>query len=218
MGIALTEEGDSKRNRIELVTDNTLQGKEHYTLKVDNKGISIKGSTEGALFWGLKTLDQLLMGDICNTAEQRIEHIYIDDNPRYGYRAVMIDPARHFLPVKDVKFFIDQMARFKFNTLQLHLTDDQGWRIEIKSHPKLTEIGASRNNGNTPQTVSSTHRLTLGYGSRPAAPFPPDNPLSKSQYRRFPRPAQAHWFPRQEYDIFCPTKRTLPESGAAAAS
>ena len=125
-GIALTEEGDSKRNRIELVIDNTLKGKEHYTLKVDKKGISIKGSTEGALFWGLKTLDQLLIGDICNTAEQRIEHIYIDDNPRYGYRAVMIDPARHFLPVKDVKFFIDQMARFKFNVLQLHLTDDQG--------------------------------------------------------------------------------------------
>ena len=147
MDIALAEEGESKRNRIELVTDNTLQGKEHYTLKVDKNGITIKGSTEGALFWGLKTLDQLLMGDICNTAEHRIEHIHIDDNPRYGYRAVMIDPARHFLPVKDVKFFIDQMARFKFNVLQLHLTDDQGWRIEIKSHPKLTEIGANRKPG-----------------------------------------------------------------------
>lgn len=148
MGVELVEEASHfKHNRIELAIDSTLEGKEHYTLKVDKNGISIKGATTGAVYWGVKTLDQLLIGDVCNTVAQQIEYVCIDDNPRYGYRAIMIDPARHFLPVKDVKFFIDQMVRFKFNVLQMHLTDDQGWRIEIKSHPKLTEIGANRKTG-----------------------------------------------------------------------
>ncbi len=152
MGIEPVEStGSVKHNRIELAIDSTLEGEEHYTLKVDKKGISIKGATPGAVYWGVKTLDQLLIGDVCNTAALQVEHVYIDDNPRYSYRAIMIDPARHFLPVKDVKFFIDQMARFKFNVLQIHLTDDQGWRIEIKSHPKLTEIGANRKPGASSQ-------------------------------------------------------------------
>ena len=147
IGVRVTEQAYRKNNRIELAIDSTINGKEHYILEVDKRGITIKGATEGALFWGLKTLDQLLIGDICNTAAKRIEHVYIDDTPRYGYRAIMIDPARHFIPVKDVKFFIDQMARFKYNVLQIHLTDDQGWRLEIKSHPRLTEIGANRKPG-----------------------------------------------------------------------
>ncbi len=149
----LTPEIDNskKKNIIEVAIDSTLAGDEHYTLKVDKKGVTIKGATDGALFLALQTLDQILLGDVCNTAERRIEYIDIDDAPRYGHRAIMLDPARHFLPVKDVKFFIDQMARFKFNTLQLHLTDDQGWRIEIKSHPELTGKGAFRRAGGSDQ-------------------------------------------------------------------
>lgn len=136
-----------KKNIIEITLDPTLTGEEHYTLEVNKKGISINGSTKGALFLALQTLDQILLGDICNTAANKVQHIKIDDSPRYPHRAVMIDPARHFIPVKDVKFFIDQMARFKYNKLQIHLTDDQGWRIEIKSHPELTAIGAFRKEG-----------------------------------------------------------------------
>lgn len=146
-GITPMHDNSRSRNIIELTIDPTLNGSEHYTLKVDKRGITIKGATEGALFWGIQTLDQLLLGDICNTAADRIAHISIDDAPRFAHRAIMLDPARHFLPVEDVKFFIDQMARFKFNVLQLHLTDDQGWRIEIKSHPELTSKGAFRNPG-----------------------------------------------------------------------
>ena len=67
----------------------------------------------------------------------KISPVYVDDAPRFSHRALMLDPARHFLPVNDVKFFIDQMAHYKYNILQLHLTDDQGWRVEIKKHPKL---------------------------------------------------------------------------------
>lgn len=146
-GISLTIDNSRKKNIFELLIDTTLQGREHYTLDVNKQGVFIKGATRDALFLALQTLDQILLGDICNTTNDRIEYIAIDDNPRYAMRAIMLDPARHFIPVNDVKFFIDQMARFKFNTLQLHLTDDQGWRIEIKSHPELTEKGAFRRQG-----------------------------------------------------------------------
>lgn len=138
----------SGNSLIELSTDPGIQGKEHYVLDISENKISIKGATQDALFYGLKTLDQILLGDVCNTANKQIAPIRIDDEPRFGYRALMLDPARHFLPVEDVKFYIDQMAKYKYNVLQLHLTDDQGWRVEIKKHPGLTETGAFRN----PQT------------------------------------------------------------------
>lgn len=130
---------------IEIWLDSSIEGKEHYILDVSEKKLSIRGNSYAALFYGLKTLDQLLLGDVCNTANGQIAPIRIDDAPRYGYRALMLDPARHFLPVEDVKFYIDQMANYKYNVLQLHLTDDQGWRVEIKKHPGLTKIGAFRN-------------------------------------------------------------------------
>lgn len=130
---------------IELWTDPEIKGEEHYILDISADKLSIKGATQKALFYGLKTLDQLLLGDVCHTVNKQIAPIRIDDEPRYGYRALMLDPARHFLPVEDIKFYIDQMARYKYNVLQLHLTDDQGWRVEIKAHPGLTAIGAFRN-------------------------------------------------------------------------
>lgn len=150
-GIALKNDNSRKKNIIELTVDTTLHGQEHYMLTVDKKGIAIKGASEGALLWGVQTLDHILTGDTHNTAQGKVAHIAIDDAPRYPYRAIMLDPARHFIPVKDVKFFIDQMVRFKFNVLQLHLTDDQGWRIEIKSHPELTATTAQRRPGASPQ-------------------------------------------------------------------
>lgn len=123
---------------IRLVTDSSLQGNEHYTLRADKKGIVLSGSSSAAIYRAVATFHQLLIGDVCATRQQQISPIFIDDSPRFSYRALMIDPARNFLPVEDVKFFIDQMARYKYNVLQLHLTDDQGWRIEIKKHPRLT--------------------------------------------------------------------------------
>ncbi len=117
---------------------------ESYTIDVSRTRLKIEGSRSG-IYYALKTLDQLLLGDKNSTADGIIAAVRIEDSPRYKHRAVMLDPARHFLPVEDVKFFIDQMAKYKYNKLQLHLTDDQGWRIEIKSHPALTKIGAQRN-------------------------------------------------------------------------
>ncbi len=131
----------SDNSVIRLTIDPAIKGDEHYRLTVSDRSVTIKGATEGAILYGLMTLDQILLGDICRTTYGKIAQIEIDDQPRFGYRSLMLDPARHFLPVEDVKFYIDQMVRYKYNVLQLHLTDDQGWRIEIKKHPRLTEKG-----------------------------------------------------------------------------
>ena len=127
----------SPKSKIRLLVDDSIVGNEHYKIQVDGKGITISGATAAAVFYGVTTLNQLLIGDVCATLHKEVSPVLIDDAPRFAYRALMLDPARHFLPAEDVKFYIDQMARYKYNVLQLHLTDDQGWRIEIKKHPKL---------------------------------------------------------------------------------
>ncbi|MDM1296157.1 beta-N-acetylhexosaminidase [Sphingobacterium sp. N143] len=129
---------------VQLLLDPSIQGAEHYILDITEKQLSIKGSTPASVLYGVYTLDQLLLGDAAATQQKLITPIFIDDSPLFPLRSLMLDPARHFIPVEDVKKYIDQMAKYKFNVLQLHLTDDQGWRIEIKSHPKLTQIGAFR--------------------------------------------------------------------------
>ena len=135
-GVAVPVATDAKAD-ITLALDPTLQGDEHYRIAVSHKGIALTGSTTEALYRAVTTIDQLLLGDLLATANDEMAPIVIDDAPRFGYRAMMLDPARHFLPVEDVKFFIDQMAKYKYNVLQLHLTDDQGWRVAIDSHPRL---------------------------------------------------------------------------------
>ncbi len=139
-GIELPAKGGSAI----IIKENTAAAPESYTIEATRKSLRIEGSRSG-IYYALKTLDQLLLGDTRNSTDGKITAVRIEDAPRYPHRAVMLDPARHFLPVEDVKFFIDQMAKYKYNKLQLHLTDDQGWRIEIKSHPALTRIGAHRN-------------------------------------------------------------------------
>ena len=137
MDITLPVTEKLTKKAIVIGIDSSLNGDEHYQLTVNSKGMRLVGATAAAVFRGIMTIDQLLLGDAFATSLDRISAIHIDDAPRFGYRALMLDPARHFLPLKDVKFYIDQMARYKYNVLQLHLTDDQGWRIEIKSQPRL---------------------------------------------------------------------------------
>lgn len=137
MGVTLPVSQKAEKQSIVLKINPELKGKEHYTLEVAPKQMTLCGSTDAAVYWAIMTLDQILLGDVCNTAKQEIAALRIDDNPRFGYRALMLDPARNFHPVADVKFYIDQMVRYKYNVLQIHLTDDQGWRMEIKSQPKL---------------------------------------------------------------------------------
>ncbi|MGL5682080.1 MAG: beta-N-acetylhexosaminidase [Marinifilaceae bacterium] len=128
----------SSKSRIRLVLDTTITNPERYKLIVTDKGIEIIGATTNAVLHGVMTMSQLLAGDEKYRSINKIQPVCIDDEPRFPFRALMIDPARHFLPVNDVKFYIDQMRKYKFNVLQLHLTDDQGWRIEIKQYPELT--------------------------------------------------------------------------------
>lgn len=136
MGIELTS-SESARSSIRLSIDTTWKEPERYTIEIDRKQLRITGASAAAVFYGVMTLDQWLLGNTCTTSHREIAPISITDAPRFGYRALMLDPARNFLPLADVKLFIDQMARYKYNVLQLHLTDDQGWRIAIRKHPRL---------------------------------------------------------------------------------
>lgn len=126
--------------------------KEAYSLKVSEHGIFIQANSTAGLFYGVQTLRQLLPTQIeltdpsliPNNIEWKIPQLVIKDHPRFDYRGMHLDVARHFFPVDFVKKYIDLLAMYKFNTFHWHLTEDQGWRIEIKKYPKLTEIGAWR--------------------------------------------------------------------------
>jgi hexosaminidase len=131
-------------------TVNTTIGKEGYQLSAaSNSGVSITANEPAGLFYGAQTLLQLLPPSIESKTSVKniswlVPAVEITDYPRFGWRGLMFDVSRHFFGVKEVKEFIDDMAAYKFNLLHMHLTDDQGWRIEIKSLPKLTSVGAWR--------------------------------------------------------------------------
>ncbi len=152
MGYRMTLVEDSFRveNVVRLEIESSLKeqlGEEGYQLEVTSRSIVIRAAKPAGLFYGIQTLRQLLPPAIFN--KQKVEGIEwavpcvrITDYPRFKWRGLLIDPARHFIPMQDVKRFVDTMALHKFNRLQMHLTDDQGWRIEIKKYPQLTKIGA----------------------------------------------------------------------------
>ena len=121
---------------VDLQLDATLAG-EAYALSVTPRGVTVCGGSSRAVLYGVQTLRQLVDGG-------RVPVVEIRDEPCFGYRGAMFDVARYFYPVEDVKRFIDIMALHKLNTFHWHLTDDQGWRIEIKRYPLLTEIGSVR--------------------------------------------------------------------------
>ena len=134
---------------LSLTNDNSLPA-EGYRLNVTTTGIAITATQPAGIFYGLQTLLQLLpkqieAKDATNPAvEWLIPVVTIEDQPRFGWRGLMLDVSRHFFTKEQVKQYIDDMVKYKFNVLHWHLTDDQGWRIEIKSLPKLTSVGAWR--------------------------------------------------------------------------
>lgn len=134
---------------VELKLDDTIENEEGYTLTVTYDKVIISGKTAKGVFYGIQTLRQLLPADVESKnnqiAELTIPAVTIKDNPRYVYRGMHLDVARHFFPVSFIKKYIDLIALHKMNTFHWHLTEDQGWRIEIKKYPKLTEIGSKRN-------------------------------------------------------------------------
>jgi len=149
--LAASQATASSQNSILLTTANADRslGEEGYELDVSANGIVVKAPSAAGLFYGCQTLRQLLPPAIlADTLQSGIEWnvpaVKIRDMPRYAWRGMMLDPARHFLPVASVKTFIDYMTLHKLNTLHWHLTDDQGWRIEIREYPALTTLGSVR--------------------------------------------------------------------------
>ncbi len=118
-------------------------GEEGYTLKITPSQVSLSANKAQGLFLGAQTLRQLLPAQP-TAAPFSLPALEAADKPRYAWRGMHLDVARHFFPVEFVKKYIDYLAMHKMNTFHWHLTDDQGWRIEIKKYPKLTEVGAWR--------------------------------------------------------------------------
>ena len=149
-GFNIKTSTEAAKNNIILslnTTANNELGNEGYTLTVTPDNISVAANTPAGLFYGVQTLLQLFPKEIeSKTAVKNINWqipaVEIKDYPRFGWRGLMFDVSRHFFTKAEVKQFIDDMAKYKFNLLHMHLTDDQGWRIEIKSYPKLTSVGA----------------------------------------------------------------------------
>ena len=123
---------------IELSISPKISGKEGYVLTIGQKGITIQGGSAAGVFYGIQTLRKAVMEGTTMPA------VTITDAPRFGYRGMMLDCSRHFWSIDFIKKFIDLIALHNMNTFHWHLSDDQGWRIEIKRYPKLTEIGSRR--------------------------------------------------------------------------
>lgn len=121
-------------------------GPEGYKLRVGRHGIEIRANAPAGLFYGVQTLLQLLPTGPCPAASESlaVPGVEITDRPRFAWRGMHLDVGRHIFPVEFVKRYIDLLARHRMNTFHWHLTDDQGWRIEIKRYPRLTEVGAWR--------------------------------------------------------------------------
>ena len=136
---------NSKNIEISLnsIADESI-GKEGYSLKIRQNKVELKANNVIGVFYALQSLDQLFDFNAKSNGNVVLPACTITDFPRFGWRGLMLDVSRHFFSTSDVKKYIDWMSKYKFNVLHWHLSDDNGWRIEIKALPKLTEIGAWR--------------------------------------------------------------------------
>ncbi len=137
---ALSRRGGNNNILLELSSD--VKGQEAYRLKVSPSGISIQAWQPAGLFYGVQSLIQLF--PVEKTSNPVIPVVEIVDEPSFAYRGLHLDVGRHYFPVEFVKSYIDMLARYKLNRFHWHLTEDQGWRIEIKKYPRLQEISAFR--------------------------------------------------------------------------
>jgi hexosaminidase len=146
------EEGSGRgRNRIFMAVDSSLAiSREGYTLMVTGKRVELRSPSPAGLFRGVQTLRQLMPpqveveGGLTGEVLPQVPACFITDEPRFSYRGMHLDVCRHFFTVDEVKRYLDILALHKFNTFHWHLTDDQGWRIEIKKYPELTATGSQR--------------------------------------------------------------------------
>lgn len=152
-GFTLKKGKTDKAGTITFRIDAAVKGAEAYRLDVTAGKVVATASTADGLYYAMQSLLQLLPAEIemAQSATHRssweIPAVSINDAPRFAYRGVMLDPCRHFLSVDAVKKQIERLAAYKFNRVHWHLTEDQGWRIEIKKYPELTQVGAQRVEG-----------------------------------------------------------------------
>ena len=167
--ITIFSDSNNQKNTITFTDKNldSLLGEECYTLKSDEDKIVLTGTPHG-LFYGVQTLFQLLpkeifSKDISVNFSWSIPSVEIKDVPRFKWRGMHLDVCRHMFPISFIKKYIDYIAMHKLNTFHWHLTDDQGWRIEIKKYPRLTEIGAWRNGTQIAKTNKSDDKRYGGF-------------------------------------------------------
>ena len=155
--------GTSKTATISLAKVDGL-APEAYELKVGPQGITINASSSAGAFYGVQSLRSLIPAAAFAKKQKSVQIPGVDvkDAPRFGYRAVMLDVARNFQPKKQVLKLLEAMSLYKLNALHLHLTDDEGWRLELPSLPELTTVGGKRGH-----TLDSKHFLPASHGSGP---------------------------------------------------
>ncbi|MET9889304.1 beta-N-acetylhexosaminidase [Streptomyces sp. NPDC006465] len=149
LGLPLRPGPQDAPGGVRLLLDDRLEP-EAYRLGVGDDGVEIRGGDAAGVFWGAQTLRQLLGPDAFRRAPIRprttyeIAHLVIEDAPRFRWRGLMLDVSRHFMPKEGVLRYLDLLAAHKLNVFHFHLTDDQGWRVQINRYPRLTEVGSWR--------------------------------------------------------------------------
>lgn len=164
--LPLKYSGKKINKGIVLMTDNNLE-EEEYILDINKKRIHIAGGSPRAVFYAFQSLRQLCPpeAEIAEkTKKLTVPGVYIKDKPDFTYRGAMLDVCRHFFTIEEVKQFIDMLVLHKINTFHWHLSDDQGWRIEIKKYPLLTEIGSQRDATIIGHAIGSTRYDNTPYG------------------------------------------------------
>ena len=156
LGGKLALESHAAAPALSLAGDSSL-AREEYVLDVTRRGIELRGGSVSSVLYGLQSLRQLAFEN-----RGTIPVVRIHDKPFFAYRGAMLDVCRHFSPIGEVKRFIDILALHKLNVFHWHLTDDQGWRIEIRRYPALTRTGSVRRG-----TVVGDHRTSSEYTDKP---------------------------------------------------
>jgi hexosaminidase len=149
-GVHFGMNSNPRKNAIVFKRDTSLENEESYNVLIEKEGVYIRYKHPRGAYYAVETIRQLLPPGLEGKDRVKRREIYlpgyeIHDQPRFPYRGMHLDVARHFFPVEFIKRYIDLMAGYKFNHFHWHLTDDQGWRIEIKAYPELTNTGAWRN-------------------------------------------------------------------------
>ncbi len=139
LGLSVT--ADKKGADVNLTLGLKSNNPEDYAISINKKGITIQGASESGVFYGIQTLRKSIMNE---TSEVRLPYAWVCGSPRFGYRGTMLDCARHFFPVSFIKKFIDILALHGINRFHWHLTDDQGWRFEVKAMPELAAKASVR--------------------------------------------------------------------------